>query len=175
MMGPSHRLFGALFGAGFASLAGADTPTMVAATLISTAMSYGNSSPDMDQDAGWKEISSKTGMGWLLAHRHLTHWWGIPLALAWPITAIDPAQQWPFWALWLGWVSHLVGDFIFGKLPLLPWGGVWLGIGLKTDGLLEHAFLGISLLRTAITVGIIAFYVGRPTWAQALDVLTFWN
>ena len=164
MMGPSHRIFGALFGATYASLARLDTAEMIAATIISTTMSFGASSPDMDQLSKWKKFATATGMGWLLAHRHLTHWWGLPLFALWPLLSIDESSRWVFWALWLGWVSHLVGDFIFGKLPMLPWGKPYIGLGLDTDGWLESGFAGMkfSILRTVMIVGLVAVCWFRP-------------
>lgn len=173
MMGPSHRLFGALFGATYASMIAADTPTLVASTIISTTMAYGASSPDMDQTKTWKKFSTHSGLSGLLAHRHLTHWWGLAVLAVFPILGLAPETRWVFWALWLGWVSHLVGDFIFGKIPLLPWGRPYFGIGLKTDGWIEKGALGISPLRIMIVVALLSVLWFRPTWDQVLALIPF--
>jgi hypothetical protein len=45
--------------------------------------------------------------------------------------------HWAAIALLVGWVSHLAGDLLFGRLPLLPWGGLRVGLGLDTGGFIE--------------------------------------
>lgn len=140
MMGPTHRLFGALCGAGMASVSGAD-PTMTMLTaLVSTATAHGWSSPDLDQTDAWRAAARllPSRVRALTAHRRLTHWWGLPvLAYLLLLPTLPEAAQWPATALLCGWVSHLVGDAIFGTLPLLPWGGPTVGLGLDTGGFIE--------------------------------------
>jgi hypothetical protein len=57
------------------------------------------------------------------------------------------AWHWVVAAALAGWVSHLVGDLVFGKadvrsargpgIPTAPWWG-HVGLGLDVDGLLER-------------------------------------
>lgn len=137
-MGPTHRLFGALAGAGVATAAGQPWAMVAMTSLVATATSHGWSSPDLDQTEPWQKLGRWSGpLGQLFAHRHLTHWWGLAV-LAWVGAGHLPADsRWPAVALLAGWVSHLVGDAIFGKIPLLPWGGYFVGLGLDTGGFIE--------------------------------------
>lgn len=158
MMGPQHRLFGALAGALTASVAGQEWPLVAMTALVATSTAHGWSSPDMDQTGPWQALARLSGpLGPMLAHRRLTHWWALPVAVWWLIGVYVPAgAAWPAYALLAGWVSHLVGDFVFGKLPLLPWGGPKVGLGFKTGGWLENGparaliilALGFVLIRT---------------------------
>ena len=140
MMGNTHRAFGALCGAAVATWQGWEPGTVIAAALIATSTSHGWSSPDMDQTSPWVRFNRWTpgALDPLLAHRRLSHWWGLPV-LAWlALMAWVPGPaQWPFLALLVGWASHLLGDAIFGKVPLMPWGGLYAGLGLSTGGFIE--------------------------------------
>lgn len=142
MMGPSHRLLGALAGAVYATVEG-QPPSVVAMTaLVATATSNGITSPDADQSDGWRTL---TGVlpAWARRHRGLSHWWGLP-ALAWLLVPyLDPQVHWAAHALIVGWASHLAGDAVFGKVPLAPW-GIYAGLGLDTDGALES---GVRIFR----------------------------
>lgn len=140
MMGPTHRYFGALCGAAVTSWQGQLWPTVAMTALVATATSNGWSSPDMDQTHPWRRLARLSGpFSHLLAHRCLTHWFGLPVAAWWLVGSYaPPGIQWPAHALLIGWASHLLGDFIFGRVPLLPWGGRWQwGLGLTTGGFLE--------------------------------------
>ena len=145
MMGATHRIFGAACGAAYAQLAGADTGIVVATAIIASASSHGWTSPDMDQTGPWVAFNRLTPPIFdpLLAHRRLSHWWGLPLLAWWGILQLPDAAAWPFLALLVGWVSHLVGDAIFGKVPVMPWGGLYVGLGFKTGGFLETGKLHI--------------------------------
>jgi hypothetical protein len=138
MLGPTHRVFGALCGAYVATASGAPYETVAMTAIVATATAHGWSSPDVDQTAAWRTVAGVMPgpMRSLLAHRRLTHWWGVP-AGAWLLCQhMSPDARWPVVAILIGWVSHLVGDAVFGKVPLLPW-GVCVGLGLRTGGFLE--------------------------------------
>lgn len=143
MMGPSHRLLGGLAGAGVASLAGQSWAMVAMTSLVATATSNGPTSPDLDQHPAIERVLSRV-LGPLVTHRYgLLHWWGLPL-LAWLSVAQVPTEaRWPAHALLLGWVSHLVGDLVFGQLAIFPWGGPRFGLGLDTDGFLESGVLEV--------------------------------
>jgi hypothetical protein len=49
-----------------------------------------------------------------------------------------------FLALLAGWASHLLGDLVFGKLYLFPWGGPGIGLELRTDGFIEDGSLRVG-------------------------------
>lgn len=138
MMGATHRLFGALSGAALASAQGEPRAMVVITALVASATSHGWASPDMDQTKPWRALGVVPLLRPLLAHRRgLSHWWALPLAAGWHVNALPAQAQWVGWALLAGWVSHLAGDFVFGELYLLPWGGPGVGLGLRTDGPLE--------------------------------------
>ena len=73
----------------------------------------------------------------------LTHWWGLPVAAWWfLIRPMPPEPRWIATMLLAGWTSHLLGDLVFGRLALLPWGGPRAGVGLRTDGFVESGQVG---------------------------------
>ena len=136
MMGPTHRVTGALAGASLAS-ASAQPWHMIAMTaLVATATSHGWSSPDMDLTRPWRATIARTGAG---EHRYgLSHWWGLPVAAAAAAhTYLPPGGRWVAYALIAGWASHLIGDLVFGHLALYPWGGPRVGLGIDTGGFIE--------------------------------------
>ncbi|MGL4743135.1 MAG: metal-dependent hydrolase [Dermatophilaceae bacterium] len=139
MMGSTHRCFGALAGAGLAAAQGEGRTMIVITALVATATSHGWASPDVDQTRAWRSLGVVPFLRPLLAHRSgLSHWWFLPFVAGWAVAQLPERAQWVGWALLAGWASHLVGDFIFGRLHPLPWGGPGLGLGLRTDGLLEN-------------------------------------
>lgn len=136
------------------------SPTMTVIGLLpAIATSYGPTSPDADNTPTAKRIDAAIpdeilgGCG-PLHHRALLHWWGLP-ALAYLI--VDPVPGWPrliLMAAIIGWTSHILADFVFGKagfgtrrgIPILPWG--WhVGLGLKVGGPAEKAT--VQVLRAA--------------------------
>lgn len=153
MMGPSHRLLGALAGATVASVAGQEWPMVAMTALIATSTAHGWPSPDMDQTGPWRTVGRFLGP--LANHRSgLSHWWGLPVLAWWGVQHLPQEAHWPAYALLAGWVSHLLGDFVFGKLSLFPWGGPKFGVGLKTDGFIEDGSLNIGgRKRTVVPFG----------------------
>jgi hypothetical protein len=177
MMGPSHRLAGALAGALLAHQVGASWSVTAMTSLIATSTSNGPTSPDVDQTKPWRDVAHLAPG--LLGHRNLTHWWGLPAA-AWYATAqyLPSAAHWPAYALLAGWVSHLVGDAVFGRVPLLPWG--WnVGLGLHTGGFIEtgrarvfgrreSTVLPFGPTRLLLAVALVWTLAGCPTPATML-------
>lgn len=139
MMGPSHRLLGALAGAAVTSAGGHSWSMVAAGALIGQATAHGWPSPDMDQTKPWRALAGVSGpLRPMFAHRRgLSHWWGLPAAWWTGIGHLPADARWVFVALLAGWVSHLLGDLVFGKLYLFPWGGPGLGLELRTDGFIE--------------------------------------
>ena len=168
MLGPSHRILGALAGALYGSTAGMGWRATAVAAVVATAVSNGPTSPDMDQTDGWQSVARMTGpLSRVFAHRHVTHWFGWPVLAWWQVTAhLPPIARWAAYALIVGWASHLVGDFVFGKLPLLPWGGPWVGLGLDTGGVIETG-------RTKSGRRVFPFGPARAVMVAAL-VWVFW-
>jgi len=141
-MGPQHRLFGGLCGAAFASMQGWSFGIIAASAIIATSSAHGWSSPDMDQTKPWIALNRLTPpfLDPLLAHRRLSHWWGLPALAYWGITQMPAENAWPFLALLVGWLSHLLGDLVFGKgggIPVMPWGGLFVGLPLRTGKFAE--------------------------------------
>lgn len=159
MMGPTHRLFGAACGASAAVVAGEPQVMVLMSGLVASATAHGWSSPDVDQTGPWVAVRrALPGVGRWMGHRTgVTHWWVVPVALWLLVEVFAPAQAtWPARALIIGWASHLVGDAIFGRIPLWP-AGPMIGLGFRTDGFLEsgklwgHRLLPVSPARIALT------------------------
>lgn len=140
MMAATHQSFAALAGASFAAVTGQPFPLVVLTAVVATATSHGWLSPDVDQTGAWRAVS-RFAIGPLrrfFTHRYgLSHWWGIPVVAFWLSYELPEQAQWAAVALIIGWVSHLAGDFLFGKLAVFPWGWWKIGLGLRTDGVLE--------------------------------------
>lgn len=172
MMGPSHRLLGAFAGVSVAALAGQDWSTVAMSGLVASATAHGWASPDIDQTKLWVKIRQRLSRdaARMMGHRILSHWWGLPV-IAWIWTLnVAPDSRWAMQMLVVGWASHLVGDFVFGHLPTLPWGGPRMGLGLDTGGFLETGTWGrrrvlpFSPARVLIGVSIAwVLFLGVPT------------
>lgn len=131
-----------------------------AATAAAAVTSGGWTSPDVDNQGMAKAADRLLpdeilGGGGPLGHRQLAHSVTLPVAAlaAWwlyvpavPLLVVALA-----WGAWLGWVSHLVGDAVFGMagighrkgVPLLLWWG-HVGVGLRADGVIEKVVGGLS-------------------------------
>lgn len=144
MMGATHRLFGAACGATVATVAGQSETMILMAGLVASASSHGWASPDVDQTRPWVVVRrSLPGVGRWMNHRTgITHWWGLALGVWLLVELCAPVEAlWPARALLVGWTSHLVGDAVFGKVPVWP-AGPMVGVGLRTDGFVESGKLG---------------------------------
>jgi hypothetical protein len=152
-MGATHRLLGASSGAAWASQQHLTAPQATIGIALAVLTSAGHTSPDVDQSWLWHRADQVLpdellGRGGPMQHRGLMHWWGLPLAAALAVATLLPsAAGWAVGAALAGWVSHLVGDLLFGKpdvrssrgpgIPLMPW---WchVGLGIGVDGVLER-------------------------------------
>lgn len=151
-MGPQHRLLGALTGAGWATLHHQPLTVVAITAAVSTATAAGPLSPDMDQSEWWRTIPGRGG------HRRFTHWWGIPVA-GWLLLPHVPALYAATWAaLVLGWGSHLLGDLLFGRIPLLPDGSWKVGLRFHTGGRVEKI-----LVRALLITGLLWLMIVNPT------------
>lgn len=157
MMGPQHRMLGALAGASLASAGHQPWPVVAMAALTSSATAHGWASPDCD--LVWP-------LSWL-GHRKFTHWWGLPAAAwVWGLPAL-PAHGWMGVAprglaslLLIGWVSHLAGDLVFGEVPMAPWG--WrVGLGFDTGGFVETV-----IVRWGLVAALAWVVAGTPAWPR---------
>lgn len=160
MLSSTHRLTGTAAGLTLATVlqAGPGYAAMMAG--IATLTAAGVTSPDIDQRGGWRLVDrllpdELAGHAGPLRHRGVTHWWGLPVIVGYLVRPTVPQQwRWLTAAALIGWCSHLVGDFVFGKantrqgrgpgIPLAPW---WwhIGIGLDTGGTLEAVIRRIGL------------------------------
>lgn len=177
----SHVVLGALAGLGYAT-AQHLTPAQAACTAVLAALAA--PLPDVDCRRWWQRTDrvvpdEALGHGGPMRHRGLTHWWGVPAALAaaLPVTGLPVAggdASWVAWALLAGWSSHLAGDFVFGKacprqgrgpgIPLAPW---WAhhGVGLDTGGAVE------AVTRWCVLVPALVWVAGVGAgWATAWPV-----
>jgi hypothetical protein len=165
-MRSTHRLFAAGIAMGAALLAGYPLLAVPGGALAALTAA-GRSSPDADQSRGWREFDDAVPDEWLggggpLQHRGIMHWWGLPATAQWALwplvqrmpAPLHPLAGLPLAALLIGWWSHLLGDFLFGRagygraagIPLGPWH--WhIGLGLDVGGRLE------ILVRVGLLVG----------------------
>lgn len=166
MTGSSHRMLGAVAGAGYATLAGQPASVVAMTALVATATSNGPASPDGDQTDAWR-AATRAAPAWVRRHRGLLHWWGLPVAAWLAVPGLDPLVQWAAHALIIGWASHLLGDAVFGKIPTLP-GCRDIGLGWDTGGILENGgrLLGVrvpSLTRAILAAALAWLLLGAPT------------
>lgn len=162
MLGPSHLLFGATTYAAYGVYTHAPLTQVIIGAVAATATSSGILSPDMDQRKPFEWARTVLGpAGRLLAHRRgVTHWWIIPVALwLWWLPLLDPSTRWAATALIIGWASHIIGDGIFGRIPLLPGWGPTYGLGIHTGQWVEEgpSWFPVSPLRTVLvaTLGVL--------------------
>lgn len=153
MLGPTHRMAGALAGVGFASVSGQPLSMVVMSGLVASSTSHGWASPDVDQAGPWVTVRRRLpdAVARTMNHRELSHWWAVPV-LGWlAVQPMAPDARWIASLLIVGWASHLVGDVLFGDLPLWP-GGRRVGLGLDTGGFWET---GRAKLRGGRTVRVL--------------------
>lgn len=177
MNGPQHRKLGAAAGIGLAAALHAPWWQVPVIVVIAAGTSYGYASPDVDQAPWWHRMNRFLPDEWFceggfLDHRKITHWPGLPLIAGWLALAfLPPVAQAPYLALCAAWLSHHVGDFLFGHggIPLLPWGSCRVGLELDQDGALAD--------RTAssvvpLTLGVLAWgALGWPGLARLVERL----
>lgn len=108
-----HHLFGAACGMAAGQALGWSTASTVGAAIVAAAAAV---LPDIDQRHWWRRT---LGQARALQHRRLTHWWGLPAVLVLLLPALTGPARWLFACALIGWVSHLAGDWVFGKRP--PW------------------------------------------------------
>jgi hypothetical protein len=151
MKGTTHRLLGACSGVTLGMSSGWGWPQIVAAGWLATLTAGGRTSPDLDQHRAWNTLDRFLPDEWLgnngpMQHRGIAHWWGVPVTAAVVAWSLVPHRYvWLAFALIVGWASHLVGDYLFGRpgqgrgagIPFAPW---WnhRGLGLAVGGLLER-------------------------------------
>jgi len=164
----THYLGGAASGLALASTLALPLPQAALSTGLAAVTAGGRFSPDMDQYKWWRTADlllpdELLGGGGPLQHRGITHWWGLP-ALAAYAAWHHAVLSWWVGALLIGWISHLVGDFVFGKklwgqcaggIPLLPW-TEHIGLGLDSGGWLDRFVASPAL----------AALLGWMTWLQ---------
>ncbi len=143
MNGPGSRLVAACAGAVYARVSGPDHwATAVVGAVVAAGAGHGWSSPDMDQSRLFRVLQRLTPNDPdPFGHHGTTHWFGWPVLAWWGTVALPLLLQWPVRLLIVGWASHVAVDALFGKIPLLPWGGWRVGLGLKTGGWLERGLV----------------------------------
>lgn len=145
----SHIMFGASCGACVSVVAGCSLwQTVVSAGVAATTAPL----PDLDQRSWWRTLDRWIPDEWLghggpLAHRGITHWWGIQVLLMFAVHSMSTGDcSWVLYVGCIGLCSHLIGDFILGAksryrgpgIPLMPW---WrhVGLGVRCGGFCESA------------------------------------
>jgi hypothetical protein len=180
-MRSSHIPLGALAGLAYGVHQGFPPAQSGACAVLAAAVAP---LPDVDARRWWRTTDRVTpdealGHGGPMRHRGLTHWWGVPVALAMGLSQVGLVVDgmdvtWVGWALLAGWCSHLAGDLVFGKrcpqegrgpgIPLAPW---WAhrGVGLDTGGVSE------VLARWVVLVPALAWLAGVALgWATTWPV-----
>lgn len=170
MHGDGHAVTGALAGVGVAAALGLDPGQGLLAIALTSAGATGITSPDVDL---WVKGSG------ILAHRRVTHWpaavLGVATAGALILSLHAPDALWAWLAYTAGWVTHLAGDWAFGRRvygtdgPGIPFRGPasgYHGLGLfRSGGRIERAFtwcVAAPALVAAVTV-----WTGLPLPALA--------
>lgn len=136
-----HRLLGGAVGLGVSAVA---TLPAGAAVVVTVAAVVASTWPDVDQRRWWRPLRRFRA----LQHRRLTHWWGLPVAFLPVLPVLEGPLVWLVGGALAGWLSHLAGDWVFGKrgpavtgwrgagVPLAPWWG-YHGLGLRCGGAVE--------------------------------------
>ena len=133
----THRRFGVTTGILFGAALGASLPAIAGLAAIGWATAGGAASPDVDQ-----HFDIHRGP---LKHRGITHSWMIP-AVAWYLTRPDLNTLGGVLVagVILGWVSHLIADFVvgakgWGRDAGIPFLFHWahFGLGFKNEGVVE--------------------------------------
>lgn len=119
-----HQVFGANAGLAVAVVASLGPVQGLAFATVAAGFAGGPLSPDIDNQRWFRKLDGLVpdellGNGGPLAHRGVLHWWGLEAIAAGLLLA---AQQmpgagyvaWIGWAIIVGWLSHLVGDWAFG-------------------------------------------------------------
>ncbi len=138
-----HCLLGASCALAFGLAARWSMPVALAGAAIAAVTAP---LPDVDQRGWWKR---SLGQFRAFAHRRLTHWWGLPTAGAVLAYDLPTEVRWIAAAMLIGWSSHLLGDWVFGKrgpactgwrragIPIAPW-WAYHGLGVKAGGKCER-------------------------------------
>lgn len=186
MHGDGHAVTGALAGVGVAAGLGLDPGQGLLAIVLTSAGATGVTSPDVDL---WVRGSG------ILAHRRVTHWppavLGVAAAGALILSQYAPDAVWAWLAYTAGWLTHLAGDWAFGRRvygtdgPGIPFRGPtsgYHGLGLfRSGGRIERAvtwavaapafvvaftaWSGLSPLGVVLVV-VIAWAVGSSSTAR---------
>jgi membrane-bound metal-dependent hydrolase YbcI (DUF457 family) len=104
---------------------------VIAGAVVASSTCSGDWSPDSDQGA-W--------VGKLIpgGHRGPTHMPELVALALWLFAyCAGPELDWFVMAVTAGWLSHLVADAAFGRIPLLVLGGRRVGLRFKTGGKVE--------------------------------------
>jgi hypothetical protein len=165
MNGPGHYALGAIFGLGWAQVAGLDAWQALAVVPLAAGFAHGPVSPDIDTTRLWHWLDRFLPDEWLgdqgpLRHRGITHWWGLHAALSVALYRAQPEWWWLGGAVLAGWWSHLAGDLLVGArswsrgpgIPVFPWWG-HVGLGVRCGGWPERlvtAGLGVVLACQAV-------------------------
>jgi hypothetical protein len=155
-----HRVTGAVAGGTYAAVLGLPLAPTVACMWAGSITAAGKFSPDIDQYPQWHGRDPDVDQWWWVRrlrgflllvgpddhgdpvdHRRITHWWGVPAAVAAPIVVgaaylpdrtttppegLQPVLAWgATWIMWVaflvggafvaGWASHVIADAPFGR------------------------------------------------------------
>lgn len=157
---PGHVVVDLACAAAYSYLAVQDWRWWVPGAAVSVITCQGWFSPDADQS--W--LRGLPG-----GHRGMSHWLGWPVLVAAGLLGAGVSHPLAWYAL-VGWVSHLVGDFLVGEapmgVPLSPFGGWRVGLGALTPGtwLLRTGGVVEKLAAYGFAVGVGWVLLGHPGW-----------
>ena len=154
MMGPSHQFAGVASWLAVAPFLHVTTAQIAVGALIAEQCAHSYLSPDIDRYVcGGPELT--------YMHRRWPHFWAV-IGAAWlaVILCVPSRWQWAAFAVVVAWTSHLLGDFIFGKLPVWRRRGRWIraGIGLRVGKKLEKK---VAYPTLAVVAGALVFNLAR--------------
>lgn len=167
MLGLQHRLFGSLTGASYAAAVGYPLSMVVLHGLAASATANGSYSPDMDQSKTWRRVTRLLPSQWS-RHRGLSHWPELPFLAFLAAPNLPADARWVAYAFLLGWVSHIVGDAIFGKIPVL-FGNTYVGLGLETGGGIETGLVKRLLVVAHLALLLVFWPAGTQALAAVLS------
>jgi membrane-bound metal-dependent hydrolase YbcI (DUF457 family) len=132
MMGRSHVVAGVAGWALVVPLLGFHGWAAVVGAVVAGSCAHGRLSPDCDR----YPLLGKVLPG---GHRGITHLWLWPVGALW-LAGLAGQYRWLVAAVAVAWLSHVLGDAVFGRVPVWPRRHGWVrwGLGLRTGGFVER-------------------------------------
>jgi hypothetical protein len=171
MMGPTHRLLGLTTYLAALPLIPGNGWQHAAGLVIAGATSNGKLSPDLDGYDGWEDVIPGPHRGPMHYPELVALATVLLTAGTWAAGQAHPLLAsvlgaWLGLSIGIGWLSHCLGDFLFGKngLPTLLFGTV--GLHLDVDGWFEW-WCAVPVLGFAV--------VTLTAWHLGVDFTVQWR